>query len=79
MDRPGGINFHPQVSGGYRSRATCDITIDEMQLTQALNGRLDFFENRFSGLVYGIGVWDYEADWWNGKIPMHYMSINAHM
>ena len=73
------LNTSVSVSGGYPPRATCDITIDEMQLTQALNGRLDFFKNRFSGLVYGIGVWNYEADWWNGKIPMHYMSINVRM
>ena len=79
MDRPGGINFHPQVSGGYRPRANFDVTIDEVQLTRALNDGLAFFENRFSGLVYGMGKWDFQTHWWNGKIPLDYTCINAHM
>ena len=77
MDRAGGINFHPRVSGGYRPRANFDITIDQMQLTRALDDGLDFFENHFSGLVYGMGRWDWQTHWWNGKIPLHYTCINA--
>ena len=75
MDRKGGINFHPQVSGGYRPNAHFEVTIGETQLFNAINDGLDFFENRFSCLVYGVGRWDQRRTWWDGKIPLYYTDI----
>ena len=70
MDRPGGVNFSPQVSGGYRPNANSEVKIDEMQLFNAINDGLQFFQNRFSCIVYGVGCWDQQKNWWDGKIPL---------
>ena len=75
MDRPGGVNFSPQVSGGYRPNANSEIRIDEMQLYNAIRDGLQFFQNRFSGIVYGVGCWDQQKNWWDGKIPLCYANI----
>ena len=58
MDRNGGINFHPKVSGGYRPNANYEISIDDAQLVNAINDGLQFFHNHFSGIVFGVGQWN---------------------
>ena len=45
MDRPGGVNFSPRVSGGYRQNANSEVRIDEMQLFNAIRDGLQFFQN----------------------------------
>ena len=75
MDRPGGVNFSPQVSGGYRPNANSEIRIDETQLFNAIRDGLQFFQNRFSGIVYGVGCWDQQKNWWDGKIPLYYANV----
>ena len=77
MDRAGGINFNPRVSGGYRPKANFEVSIDQMQLTRAIEDGLEFFQNHFSSLCYGVGSWDWQKNWWDGKIPLHYTCINA--
>ena len=77
MERNGGVNFNPQISGGYRPNANFEITIDETQLDNAIKDGLDFFQNRFSCLVYGVGRWDQQKMCWDGKIPLCYTDIRA--
>ena len=52
MQRVGGINFNPRVSGGYRPRATSVVLITEEKLILAIKEGFHFFENRFSSLVF---------------------------
>ena len=75
MDRAGGINFHPKVAGGYRPNADHDMVIGEFQLNQALVDGFVFFENHFSGLVFGLGKWKQDKGWWDGVIPLRYVEI----
>ena len=77
MQRKGGVNFNPQISGGYRPNANFEVTIDETQLANAIKDGLDFFQNRFSCLVYGVGRWDQQKMCWDGKIPLCYTNIRA--
>ena len=78
MDRAGGINFHPKVAGGYRPNADHDMVIGEFQLNQALVDGFVFFENHFSGLVFGLGKWKQDKGWWDGVIPLRYVEIKPH-
>ena len=75
MRRVGGINFNPRVSGGYRPRAASVVLITEEKLILAIKEGLQFFENRFSSLVFGVGKWNQEEMYWDGKIPLKYLSI----
>ena len=75
MDRAGGINFHPTKSGGYRPNADFYMIIRESQLNKAVADGLVFFENHFSGLVFGLGTWKQARGWWDGVIPLRYVEI----
>ena len=75
MDRAGGINFYPKVAGGNCPNANYDMVIGEFQLNQALVDGFVFFENHFSGLVFGLGKWKQEKGWWDGVIPLRYVEI----
>ena len=75
MDRVGGINFHPRKAGNYRPNAGFDILMGETQLNQALGDGLFFFENHFSGLIFGMGKWKEANAWWDGLIPLKYLEI----
>ena len=75
MKRSGGINFCPRETGGYRPKAPYKVCIEEAQLQAAISEGLVFFENRFSELVFGVGRWDYQKNWWDGRIPMDYLTI----
>ena len=77
MERKGGVNFNPQISGGYRPNANFEVTINETQLSNAIKDGLEFFQNRFSCLVYGVGRWDQQKVWWDGKIPLCYTDIST--
>ena len=74
MKRPGGVNFCVKKSGGYRPRATHEVSVD---LPAALAKGLSFFENRLSGLVFGVGKWREELEWWDGQIPLEFLSIKT--
>ena len=75
MERIGGINFNPRVSGGYRPRAALVVHITEEKLILAIREGFQFFENCFSSLVFGVGKWNQEEMYWDGKIPLEYLSI----
>ena len=75
MDREGGVNFNPRISGGYRPRAEFEAIISETELAKAIKNGIQFFENRFSGLVYGVGAWNQGKGWWDGKIPREYVKM----
>lgn len=75
MGRKGGINFHPRVAGGYRPNADYDILIGDTQLNQALSEGMCFFENHFSGLIFGMGQWKNSLSWWDGVIPLRYLEF----
>ena len=75
MERIGEINFNPRVSGGYRPRAASVVHITEEKLILAIREGFQFFENRFSSLVFGVGKWNQEEMYWDGKIPLEYLSI----
>ena len=46
-----------------------------MHLYNAIRDGLQFFQNQFSGIVYGVGCWDQQKNWWDGKIPLCYANI----
>ena len=75
MTRKGGINFCVQKSAGYRPEATHEVTVN---LPIAIADGFCFFENRFSRLVFGMGRWNWEMDWWDCKIPLEYLGIRRH-
>ena len=75
MDRIGGINFCPRKAGGYRSQARFVVQLNHQQLNQALGHNIDFFENRFTGLVFGMGAWSQAFSYWDGKIPLKFATI----
>ena len=72
MRRPGGINFCSKKSGGYKPRATHEVGVN---LPFAVADGYTFFENRFSGLIFGVGKWNQGRNWWNGNIPWQYLAI----
>ena len=76
MSRFGGVNFSVGVHGGYRSHANCLVTIQARELAHAIAGGWEFYENRFTGIVFGTGKWD--RDGWDGRIPscfLHFKSV----
>ena len=77
MQRPGGHQLQPSSHciGGYRPKASCEALIDEMQLGQAISEGRQFFQNNFSGLVYAVGSWNQEKGWWDGVVPLEYVTL----
>ena len=75
MERIGGINFSPKICGGYRPQADSIVKIKEEELIRAMREGFQFFENRFSSLVFGVGKWNQEKMYWNGNIPLKFLSI----
>ena len=73
MERPGGINFTVSHRGGYRKKADSLVTIRSEKLILAIYDGFNFFENRFSGIVYGARQW--KGTKWEGKIPVSYLDI----
>lgn len=73
MKRPGGVNFSTGDAPGYRDRASYLITV---KLEEAIK-KAEYMHNRFSGLIFGMGNWNQENSWWDGKIPVDdgYMTI----
>ena len=53
MSRYGGVNFSVNQRGGYQKKATALITIEPHNLASVIASGFNFFENRFSGIVYG--------------------------
>ena len=74
MSRYGGVNVSINQPGEYRKRATALITIEPQNLALAIASGFDFFENRFSGIVYGAGEW--RSGLWEGKIPLHFFHFS---
>ena len=58
-----GVHFTIQTSGSTKKRATHDFQID---ILKVIKKGYQFFENKFTGIVYGQGVWD--RSWWTGEI-----------
>ena len=75
MEQIGGINFCPRKAGGYRSRAHFVVQLNHQQLNQVLGHNIVFFENRFTGLVFGMGAWSQAFSYWDGKIPLKFATI----
>ena len=75
MSRYGGVNFSVNQRGGYQKKATALITIEPHNLATAIASGFDFFENHFSGIVYGSGKW--KSDSWEGKIPLRFLHITS--
>ena len=75
MERPGGINFTVLHRGGYRKKADSLVTISSEKLILAISDGFYFFENRFSGIIYGAGQW--KGTKWEGKIPVSYLDISS--
>ena len=75
MERIDGINFCPRKAGGYRSRARFVVQLNHQQLNQALGHNIDFFKNRFTGLVFGMGAWSQAFSYWYGKILLKFATI----
>ena len=73
MSRYGGVNFSVNQPGGYRKKATALITIEPQNLALAIASGFDFFENRFSGIVFGAGEW--RSGSWEGKIPLCFLHL----
>lgn len=71
MARPGGVNFSSEEEREkYKKGSSHRILID---LSKAMKGGIDFFENRFSGIVFGSGKW--VGNGWDGKIPLEFCEI----
>ena len=70
----GGVNFSVNQPGGYWKKATALITIEPQNLALAIASGFDFFENRFSGIVYGAGEW--RSGSWEGKFPPHFFQFS---
>ena len=68
VKRPTGINFSAKVKGNYRPSASHELKISNDKMQSLVKQGYDFFENRFSGLVYGLGRW--QKDWWENWIPL---------
>ena len=71
----GGMNFNAKTCGGHRPWADSIIKIKEEELIKALEEGFQFFEDCFSSLVYGVGKWNQDKMYWNGKIPLKFLSI----
>ena len=67
--RKGGINFCSKVNK-YRKKASHEIHVDA---ERALRNGFTFFGNRFSEVIFAMGVW--EGERWTGKIPLEYLHI----
>ena len=50
-----GVHFNIQTCDSKKKRATHDFQID---ILKAIKKGYQFFENKFTGIVYGQGVWD---------------------
>ena len=77
MARFGGVNFTIAKRGGYRNKADCLVSLNSKSLSSAIMDGFEFFENRFSGIVYGAGKWNSEKQQWAGKIPLNYLSFSG--
>ena len=71
MDHFGGVNFTVGSRGGYRNQADCLVKIEAKNLVLAISRGWEFFENRFTGLVFGAGRWI--KDGWDGIIPESFL------
>ena len=65
MNRPGGINTTVRVSKGYRSKARWEI---EIVVAMAVHDGVFVVENRISEVVYCLGEWNKERNWYDGSI-----------
>jgi len=77
MARFGGVNFTIAKRGGYRNKADCLVSLNSKSLSSAIMDGFEFFENRFSGIVYGARKWNSEKQQWEGKIPLNYLSFSG--
>ena len=73
MDHFGGVNFTVGSRGGYRNQPDCLVKIEAKNLVLAISRGWEFFENRFTGLVFGAGRWI--KDSWDGIIPESFLEI----
>ena len=67
MDRFGGVNYIKGCRGGYQNQANHLVKIQAKNLVLAISLSWEFFENRFTGLVFGAKKWI--NDGWDGIIP----------
>ena len=75
MRCPGGVNFSLNKPGGYRRGVQNPVKIESADLVKAINEGFVFFENAFSGIVYGCGIWSSKGlGWWDGKIPIRFLT-----
>ena len=63
MSCEGGINFASKKPGGYRPKADAMVTIDARQLLSAIENGLNFFNNEYSGLLFGVGKRKEDGRW----------------
>ena len=71
MDRFGGVNHIKGCRGGYQNQANHLVKIQAKNLVLAISLSWEFFENRFTGLVFGAGRW--KNDGWDGIIPESFL------
>ena len=75
MRRPGGVNFSLNKPGRNWRGVLTPKKIESADLVKAINEGFVFFENAFSGIVYGCGVWSSKGlGWWDGKIPIRFLT-----
>ena len=73
IDRFGGVNFTVGSCGGYRNQANCLVKIQAKNLVSAISFGWEFFENRFTGLVFGAGRWINDGG--DGIIPECFLEM----
>lgn len=68
MDRETGVNFTVGQRGGYRKQASHIIKLD---LVKAIARGYTFFQNEYTKIVYGMGSWDSNVNWWTGEMHLN--------
>ena len=73
MDRFGGVNYTMRSLGGYRNQANCLVKIQAKNLVLAISLSWEFFENRFTGLVFGAERWINDSR--DGIVPESFLEM----
>ena len=73
MDRFGGVNYIKGCRGGYQNQANHLVKIQAKNLVLAISLSWEFFENRFTGFVFGAERWINDS--WDGIIPESFLEI----
>ena len=73
MDRFGGENFTVESRGGCRNQANCLVKIQAKNLVLAVSLCYEFFENRFTSLVFGAERCINDS--WDGINPESFLEM----